>query len=50
MFEGGNAPMLDSTRRLKVINDHEFTKYARKNYMIDDEEICDDDAKGYFSD
>jgi hypothetical protein len=36
--------------RLKVTNDPEFTKYARKNYIIDDDEICDDDAEGYFSD
>ncbi len=41
---------------LKVTNDPQFTKYAHKNYIIDDNEICnndrigDDDAKGYFSD
>jgi hypothetical protein len=35
---------------LKVTNDPEFTKYVRKNYIIDDEEICEDDAKDYFSD
>ena len=35
---------------LKVTNDPEFTEYARENYIIDDDEICDDDAKGYFSD
>jgi hypothetical protein len=41
---------------LKVTNDPQFTKYACKNYIIDDDEIsnddkiCDDDAKGYFSD
>jgi hypothetical protein len=36
--------------RLKVTNDPEFTEYARKNYIIDDDKICDDDAEGYFSD
>jgi hypothetical protein len=42
--------------RLKVTNDPQFTKYARKNYIIndgeisDDDEICNDDAEGYFSD
>ncbi len=41
---------------LKVTNDPQFAKYAHKNYIIDDDEICnddkigDDDAKGYFSD
>jgi hypothetical protein len=35
---------------LKVINDPEFTEYARENYIIDDDKICDDDAEGYFSD
>ncbi len=35
---------------LKVTNDPEFTKYVHKNYIIDDEEICDNDAKDYFSD
>ncbi len=35
---------------LKVTNDPKFTKYARKNYIIDDDKICDDDAIGYFSD
>jgi hypothetical protein len=35
--------------RLKVTNDPEFTEYVR-NYIIDDEEICHDDADGYFSD
>jgi hypothetical protein len=41
---------------LKVTNDPQFTKYARKNYIInddkisDDDKICDDDAEGYFSD
>ncbi len=44
------------TERLKVTNDPQFTKYACKNYIIDDDKIsnddkiCDDDAKGYFSD
>ena len=43
-------------KRLKVTNDPQFAKYAHKNYIIDDDEICnddeigDDDAKGYFSD
>jgi hypothetical protein len=38
-----------------VTNDPQFAKYACKNYIIDDNEICnddkigDDDAKGYFS-
>jgi hypothetical protein len=42
--------------RLKVTNDPQFAEYARENYIIDDDEICnddkigDDDAKGYFSD
>jgi hypothetical protein len=36
--------------RLKVTNNPEFTEYACKNYIIDDDEICDDDAKCYFSD
>ncbi len=36
--------------QLKVTNDPEFTEYACKNYIIDDDEICDDDAKGYFFD
>ncbi len=42
--------------RLNVTNDPQFTKYACKNYIIDDDkisnddEICDDDAEGYFSD
>jgi hypothetical protein len=42
--------------RLRVTNDPQFTKYARKNYIINDDEIsnddniCDDDAEGYFSD
>jgi hypothetical protein len=36
--------------RLKVTNDPEFTKYACKDYIIDNDKICDDDAKGYFSD
>ncbi len=41
---------------LKVTNDPQFTKYAHKNYIINDDEIsnddkiCNDDAKGYFSD
>jgi hypothetical protein len=35
---------------LKVTNDPEFTKYAHENYIIDDDKICDDDAKGYFAD
>jgi hypothetical protein len=40
----------------KVTNDPQFTKYARKNYIIDDDKIsnddkiCNDDAKCYFSD
>jgi hypothetical protein len=38
------------SERLKVTNNPEFTKYARKNYIIDDDKICDDDAEGYFSD
>jgi hypothetical protein len=33
-----------------VTNNPELTKYACKNYIIDDDKICDDDAKGYFSD
>ncbi len=39
-----------------MTNDLQFTEYARKNYIINDDkisnddEICDDDAKGYFSD
>jgi hypothetical protein len=37
-------------KRLKVTNDPEFTEYACKNYIIDDDKICDYDAKGYFSD
>ncbi len=37
-------------KQLKVTNNPEFTKYARENYIIDDDKICDDDAKGYFSD
>ncbi len=36
--------------RLKVTNDPEFTEYARENCIINDDKICDDDAKGYFSD
>jgi hypothetical protein len=42
--------------RLKVTNDPQFTEYARKNYIINDDKIsnddkiCNDDAKGYFSD
>jgi hypothetical protein len=35
---------------LKVTNNPEFTKYVCKNYIIDDEVICDDEAKGYFLD
>ncbi len=35
---------------LRVTNDPEFTEYVRENYIIDDKEICDDDAEGYFSD
>ncbi len=31
--------------RLKVTNDLEFTEYACENYIIDDDKICDDDAK-----
>jgi hypothetical protein len=44
--------MLDSNRTAygTITNDPEFTKYVRENYIIDDEEICDDDAKGYFLD
>jgi hypothetical protein len=33
----------------KVTNDPEFTEYAHENYIINDDEICDDDAIGYFS-
>jgi hypothetical protein len=36
--------------QLKVTNNPKFTKYACKNYNINDDKICDDDAKGYFSD
>ncbi len=35
---------------LKITNDPKFIEYARENYIIDDDKICDDDAKGYFSD
>jgi hypothetical protein len=35
---------------LKVTNNPEFTEYASENYIIDDDEICDDDAEGYNSD
>ncbi len=41
---------------LKVTNDPQFAEYACKNFIIDDDEICNhdeignDDAKGYFSD
>jgi hypothetical protein len=35
---------------LKGINNPEFTKYARKNYIIDDDKIYDDDAEGYIYD
>ncbi len=41
---------------LKVTNDPQFAEYACKNYIIDNNEICnddeigDDDAEGYFSD
>ncbi len=41
---------------LKVTNDPQFTKYACKNYIINDDKIsnydkiCNDDANGYFSD
>ncbi len=37
-------------RGLKVTNNPEFTEYACKKYIIDDDKICDDDAKGYFLD
>ncbi len=37
-------------KRLKVTNDPKFIEYACENYIIDDDEICDDDSKGYFSD
>ncbi len=39
-----------------MTNDPQFAKYARENYIIDDDDICDDDkicnddAEGYFSD
>ncbi len=36
--------------RLKITNNPEFTKYACENYIIDDDKICDNDAKGYFLD
>jgi hypothetical protein len=36
--------------RLQVTNDPKFTEYAHENYIIDDDKICDDDAKDYFSD
>jgi hypothetical protein len=36
--------------RLKVTNNPEFTEYVHENYIIDDEEICGNHAKGYFSD
>ncbi len=42
--------------RLKVTNDPQFAEYAHKNYIIDDDEICNDDkignddTEGYFSD
>jgi hypothetical protein len=36
--------------RLKVTNGPEFTEYACEKYIINDDKICDDDAKGYFSD
>jgi hypothetical protein len=36
--------------RLKVTNNPEFTEYACKNYIIDDDKICDVDAEGYFLD
>ncbi len=31
------------SKRLKVTNDPQFAKYAHKNYIIDDDEICNDD-------
>ncbi len=40
----------------KQINDPHFAEYARKKYIIDDDEICNDDkignddTKGYFLD
>ncbi len=40
---------------LKVTNDPHFSEYARENYIIDNDEICNDDeiggddAEGYFS-
>jgi hypothetical protein len=43
-------------KRLKVTNDPQFAKYAHKNYILDNNEICnndeidDDGAKGYFLD
>jgi hypothetical protein len=48
MFKGGSVPMLDGTRTAKVTDNPEFTKYACKNYIIDDDKICDDNAEGYF--
>jgi hypothetical protein len=50
MFDGGSAQCWTVPEGLKVINNSEFTKYARKKYIIDDDKNCDDDAKGYFSD
>ncbi len=43
-------------KRLKVTNDPQSAEYACEKYIIDDDEICnddkigDDDAEGYFSD
>jgi hypothetical protein len=43
-------------KRLKVTTDPQFAEYACKNYIIDEDEICnddeigDDDAEGYFFD
>ncbi len=49
--------MLDGARTsLGGTNDPQFAEYARKNYIIDDDEICNDDkignddAESYFSD
>jgi hypothetical protein len=43
MFEGGSTILLDGARSLKVTNDPQFAEYARENYIIDDDEICNDD-------
>ncbi len=36
--------------QLKLTNNPKFTEYACKNYIVDNDKICDDDAKGYFLD